>query len=131
MSPTAPLTAREPAIVIGTVTTAVTAVLALLVAFGIDLSQGQQVAILGVIAGVGPLVVAFLTRSKVAPIATVVAQQVDGQVIAGPASVLDTGAPVEVLPLAPVGERGPETFTPPATVVVPVDPTPPPAPPAG
>ena len=99
MIPTAPLTAREPAIVIGTVTTAVTAVLALLVAFGIDLSQGQQVAILGVIAGVGPLVVAFLTRSKVAPIATVVAQQVDGAVIAGPASVLAAGAPVEVWPL--------------------------------
>ena len=103
MIPTAPLTAREPAIVIGTVTTAVTAVLALLVAFGIDLSQGQQVAILGVIAGVGPLVVAFLTRSKVAPIATVVAQAVDGQVVAGPASVLDNGTPVDVAAAAPGG----------------------------
>ena len=102
----------EPAVVIGTVTTAVAAILAVLVAFGIDLSQGQQVAILGVIAGVGPLVVAFLTRSKVAPIATVVAQQVGGAVIAGPASVLATGAPVEVLPLG--------------TPVTP-DPTPPPA----
>ena len=61
------LTEREPAVVIGTVTAAVAAVLALLIAFGVDLTQDQQVAILGVIAGVGPLVSAVLTRRKVTP----------------------------------------------------------------
>jgi hypothetical protein len=62
------LTEREPAVVIGTITAAVAAILALLVAFGIELDQTQQVAILGVIAGVGPLVAAILTRRKVTPV---------------------------------------------------------------
>ena len=112
------LVKSEPAVVIGTVTTAVAAILAVLVAFGIDLSPGQQVAILGVVAGVGPLVVAFVTRSQVAAFSTVVAQQVGGAVIAGPASVLAVGAPVEVWPLGT-----------PAVPVVP-EPTPPVPPPA-
>lgn len=87
---------KEPAVVIGTVTAAVASIIALLVSFGVDLSQGQQVAILGVIAGVGPLAVALITRSKVVPIANVV-QVVDaaGVVTAGPASPLPTG---EVIP---------------------------------
>ena len=68
MSPT--LAQREPAVLIGTVTAAVSSVLALLVAFGVDLSQSQQVAVLGVIAGVGPLVAAVLTRRKVTPAAS-------------------------------------------------------------
>ena len=98
------LTQRQPAIVVGTITTAVASILAVLVAFGIDFTQGQQVAILGVIAGAGPLVAAFVTRSQVAPMATVVAQAVDGHVVAGPAlgDVTD-GTPVAVVsvPLDP------------------------------
>ena len=108
----------EPAVVIGTVTTAVAAILAVLVAFGIDLNPGQQVAILGVIAGVGPLVVAFVTRSQVAAFSTVVAQQVGGSVIAGPASVLTTGAPVEVWPLGTPAVAAP-IVTPPTPPVAP------------
>jgi len=56
---------REPAAIIGAISTAVTAVLALLVAFGIDLTDGQQAAILGVIAGVGPVVTGILIRRTV------------------------------------------------------------------
>jgi hypothetical protein len=93
MIPTTPTVAeREPAVIIGVVTAAVTSVLVALVAFGIDFTQGQQVAIIGVIAGVGPLVAMLFTRSKVVPLANVV-QSVDsaGVVVAGPASPLDTG----------------------------------------
>lgn len=124
MIPTPSLPAREPAVTIGVLTTAVTALLALLVAFGIDLSQGQQVAILGVIAGVGPLVVAFVTRGRVAPASTVVAQQVNGAVIAGPASVLANGAPVEVWPVGtPSVTPEPNTeLTPPVPPVTPPTP---------
>ena len=110
----------EPAVVIGTVTTAVAAILADLVAFGIDLNPGQQVAILGVIAGVGPLVVAFVTRSQVAAFSTVVAQYKPGfnAVIAGPASVLAVGAPVEVWPVGTPAVAAP-IVTPPTPPVAP------------
>ena len=57
----------EPAVTIGAVTSAVASLLALLVAFGVDLTQEQQVAVLGVVAAVGPLVAAVLTRRKVTP----------------------------------------------------------------
>ena len=115
------LVKSEPAVVIGTVTTAVAAILAVLVAFGIDLSPGQQVAILGVIAGVGPLVVAFVTRSQVSPASTVVAQYKPGSnaVIAGPASVLAVGAPVEVWPLGTPAPVAAPIVTPPTPPVAP------------
>lgn len=105
MIPTEPaLAAREPAVIIGIITTAVASIIAVLVAFGIDFTQGQQVAILGVIAGVGPLVVALVTRGRVAPMATVVALAVAGEVVAGPAldNVTD-GTPVAVTPIADPG----------------------------
>ena len=89
------VTEREPVLIIGLISTAVAAVIALLVAFGIDLSSGQQVAILGVIAGVGPLAAAVIARTKVIPVATVVAVvSPDGTVTAGPASPLPTGTPI-------------------------------------
>lgn len=57
----------EPAITIGTVTAAVSAALALLVTFGVPLTEGQTAAILGVIAAVGPIVAAVWTRRRVTP----------------------------------------------------------------
>lgn len=57
--------ATEPARVLGLLSTAVASVLALLVVFGVNLTEGQVAGILGVIAGVGPLVTAFLIRGKV------------------------------------------------------------------
>ena len=89
------VTEREPVLVIGLITAAVTSVLALLVAFGIDLTSGQQVAIIGVIAGVGPLAVMLLTRPKVTSAATVVQVVApDGTITAGPASPLPTGTEI-------------------------------------
>lgn len=84
---TSTVTEREPSVVIGLVTTAVAAVLALLVAFGIDVTAEQQVAILGVIAGVGPLLAGILIRRKVTPDARVV-EHLDAvdAVVAGPAN---------------------------------------------
>lgn len=61
----APTMQTEPATIIGLVSTAVAAIVALLVAFGLPITDAQQVAILGVVAGVGPIVVALLIRPRV------------------------------------------------------------------
>lgn len=58
---------NEPLVTVATITAAVTAVLSLLVAFGIDLSADKQTAILGVVAVAGPLIVAAFARGKVTP----------------------------------------------------------------
>lgn len=55
----------EPAAIIGGITAFVTAVLALLVAYGVDISQTQQTAILGLVAVVAPLIAALAIRFKV------------------------------------------------------------------
>lgn len=57
----------EPLITVSTVTALVAAVLGSLVAFGVDLSDDQQKAILGLTAVVAPLVVGLVARSKVTP----------------------------------------------------------------
>ena len=54
----------DPAGLVGTVAAAVGAVLALLVAFGIDLTETQIVAILAVVSTVGPIVVAIVIRRR-------------------------------------------------------------------
>ncbi|MDN4174747.1 hypothetical protein QWY28_17430 [Nocardioides sp. SOB77] len=88
---------REPALTVGTVTAAVTAVLALLVAFGLDLTSEQQAAILGVVGVLAPIVATVITRTKVSPANTVVAQRTaDGTVIAGEGAVVTAGIPVDV-----------------------------------
>ncbi|MFG1898705.1 hypothetical protein ACGFIP_32325 [Micromonospora zamorensis] len=63
--------ATEPLFTVGALTAAVTTVLALLVAFGLPISDDQQAAILGVVAVAGPLVVAALARGRVYSPATV------------------------------------------------------------
>ena len=93
-----PLTTTEPVISTATVTSAVTAVLALAVAFGLPLTDAQQVAILGVTAVVAPLVVIYARRWTV-PSAQVVERlerQPEGPdlVVAGEASELPTGQTV-------------------------------------
>lgn len=55
----------EPLITVGTVTALVTTGLALLVAFGIPVSDDRQAAILGVIGVVAPLVVMAIGRARV------------------------------------------------------------------
>ncbi len=55
----------EPLLTVGTVGSGVTAVLALLVAFAVPLTQAQQVAILGVALFAAPFLVAVAGRGKV------------------------------------------------------------------
>lgn len=62
-----PAMKKEPAITIGTISAAVAAVLALLVAFGIPVTEEQQTAILGVVAALGPIVTGLIVRRKVSP----------------------------------------------------------------
>lgn len=57
--------ATEPATIVGTITAAATAVIALLVAFGMDLTDEQQQAILGVVAVAAPVIAAVVIRGKV------------------------------------------------------------------
>lgn len=93
---------REPLITTATITGLVAAVIALVVAFGVDLSDEKQTAILGVVSVIAPLIVAAFVRGQVTPTSSVVAQRdPDGAVVAGDASAVTTGAPVEVIPSSP------------------------------
>jgi hypothetical protein len=55
----------EPSAIVGTITAAVTAIIGLLVAYGFDISQDQQVAILGVTAVAAPLLASIIIRFRV------------------------------------------------------------------
>lgn len=55
----------EPAITVASITAAVTAILALLVAYGFDVSDEQQQAILGIVAVAAPIIVGIVTRQNV------------------------------------------------------------------
>ncbi len=55
----------EPARLIATITGGVAALIALLVAFGIDLTEDQKTAILGAVAVAAPIVAGFVIRSQV------------------------------------------------------------------
>lgn len=61
----------EPLITIGSITGIVAAVIALLVAFNVSITEAQTTAILGVVAVVAPFIVAFVGRGKVFAPATV------------------------------------------------------------
>jgi hypothetical protein len=57
----------EPAVTIGAVTTLIASAIALLVAFGVDITGAQRDAILAFVAAAGPLVSALLIRRRVSP----------------------------------------------------------------
>lgn len=59
---------REP-VLTAAVTTAVLAVIGVLVAFGVNVSDTQTKAIVGLIVAVLPIVAGFVARSKVSPVA--------------------------------------------------------------
>lgn len=61
----------EPAQIIGYITAAATAIIALLVAYGFNIDQQQQAAILGVVAVVAPIVASLIIRFNVYAPATV------------------------------------------------------------
>jgi len=56
---------EQPAAIVGTITAAVAALIALFVAFGVDLTADQQAAILSVAAVVAPLIAALFIRRQV------------------------------------------------------------------
>lgn len=58
---------HEPLWTVAGITGAVAAIIALIVAFGITVTEAQTQAILGVAAIVAPLIVAYVTRSHVTP----------------------------------------------------------------
>lgn len=61
---------REPAITVGTISAAVAAIIGLAVAFGAPITEDQQIAILGVVAAVGPIIAAVVIRRFVSPAAS-------------------------------------------------------------
>lgn len=63
-----PMFPSEPVVTAATIQTALGAVLALLVAFGVDAIEGKESAILGAWAACAPLVFAFFVRRKVTPV---------------------------------------------------------------
>lgn len=89
----------EPAITTATISALAAAVIALLVAFAVPISEQQQVAILGVVAVVAPVVVGFVTRTQVVPNASVVERvESDGvTVVAGEANEIETDEEIREL----------------------------------
>lgn len=86
---------REPALIVG----AVASVLALLVSFGVNITETQTEAILQAVTALLPLAAAIVTRFQVTPKGEVVAQKgKGGEVVSGPGDELaPTGTPVYVL----------------------------------
>ena len=85
----------EPLISVSSIVAAATAVVALLVAFGVPLTEDQKVAILGLVGVIAPVIVALVTRGRVTPNAAVVeGLDSSGIVYAGEANELPTGEPI-------------------------------------
>lgn len=57
----------EPVLTVASITALATAVLGALVAFGVNLTEAQTTAVLGVVAVAAPLVVGLVARRKVTP----------------------------------------------------------------
>lgn len=59
---------REPVLSIAGLLAAVSAVITVLVAFGLDLTEAQSTAVLGAVAALAPLVAALVARRRVTPV---------------------------------------------------------------
>lgn len=59
---------NEPAVTVASITAVVAALIGALVAFGVNLSDDQQKAILALVAVAGPVIAGLVTRSKVTPV---------------------------------------------------------------
>ncbi len=86
---------ENPVIFQGLILGLVGATLLLLQSFGVNISNAQQIGIGGFVAALFALWL-FLIRAQVTPAALVVARKTDDGVIAGAASPLPDGTPVEV-----------------------------------
>lgn len=106
MEPPVPQSEGEPLRALALVVAVVVAILALVTAFGVQLTQEQTSAILGVVGAIGALVVWFIGRRSVTPTKNVVAVvDKSGDVVASEAAPLPNGLPVAVKanPLSPGG----------------------------
>lgn len=83
----------EPVISTATITAAVSAVIGVLVAFGVPLTDDQKIAVLALVGVAAPLVV-ILARKYVTPNASVVERDDAGTIVAGEGSELPTGTVV-------------------------------------
>lgn len=94
---------RNPLLTRATITGVVGAVLALLVAFNVDLTPDQEKALVGLAVALAPIVAGVWARFKVTPTAEVVAQinPAGPGTIAGQASPLPDGTPVGVTAVGP------------------------------
>lgn len=92
---------HQPLITAGLVTSLATAVIGVLVAFGVPMTKDQQAAVLVLVGVVAPLIVAAAAWRKVTPSAEVIARDPgadhDADAVAGPASPLPDGTPVAVV----------------------------------
>lgn len=88
---------NEPLLTAGGIGAAAAAILGVLVAFGVDLTEAQQAAILGVVAVLAPVVVALVARHLVTPNGKVVELVRGDDVVAGPANEIPDGAVVRKL----------------------------------
>lgn len=90
---------REPLVTTASVTALVAALIGLLVAFNVPLSDDQQKAILAVTAIVAPIVVGLVARGRVTPNGSVAVARdpASGDLVAAPAlPYLADGTPVDV-----------------------------------
>lgn len=61
----------EPIVTVATITGLVSAIIALLVAFGVNFTEAQTTAIMGFVGVLAPLAVAFIARQWTVPLAKV------------------------------------------------------------
>jgi len=87
----------EPALA-GTISAAVAALVALAVAFGLDLNDTQQAAILGLVTVLGPIIAGAVIRSRVVPVKAVAVIKTDEGNVAAPGISVTAGEPVSVRP---------------------------------
>ena len=97
---------REPVVTTASITAGATAVVALLIALGVPISEEVRVALLGVVAVAAPLVVIAARRWTVPAAAVVAHEDADGTVVAGEASELPTGTVID--PDSVDGPEGPD-----------------------
>lgn len=87
----------EPAITAGTITAIAAAIIAVLVAFAVPLTDTQQTAILGLIGVLAPIILMLIVRPAVTPNSKVAAlRESSGNLVAGEAATQANGVPVAI-----------------------------------
>src|SRR3954468_16253679 len=86
-------TKADPALAVGFIL----ALIGVLSAFGLHVTQGQSAGIVSLVGAVLALLGAGVTRSQVTPSNHVVVKHQDGILVAGPAAAQPTGTPVQAV----------------------------------